>query len=127
MLVMGPVILVGVLGALVTIGAHQTNGAFANEQEHPSKIAPGQLETLLMQTREPIPSGEGTAVTSARCFPGADGPKLNPWHCVLRYRSGDAISYQIVVQPSGQFKGADRTGTRVVHGCCLDGAAAPSS
>jgi hypothetical protein len=124
---MGPVILVGVVAALVTIGAHQGNGAFVYEQAHPSKIVPQQLETILMQTREPVPGGPGSAVSSVRCLPGAHGPKLNPWHCVLRYRSRDAITYRIVVQPSGQFSGADRTGTRVIHGCCLEGVSAQSS
>jgi hypothetical protein len=127
LLVLGPVILVGVVAALVTIGAHQGNSAFVYGQAHPSKIDPGQLETILAQTREPIPGGDGSKVTSARCLPGANGPKLNPWHCVLRYRSGDSIRYRIVVQPSGQFNGADRSGTRVIHGCCLLGGSAQSS
>jgi Bacterial sugar transferase len=121
-----PTVVVGVVAALVTIAAHQGDTAFVFEQQHPTRIEPGQLESIVKRTREPLPAGSGSAAISARCVPGHSGPKLNPWRCTIRYASGDAIRYRIVVQLSGRFQGVDRTRTRVIDGCCLPGGAVPS-
>jgi hypothetical protein len=126
LLVVVPTVAVGVVAALVAIGAHQTDTAFTFEQQHPTRIAPSQLEALVMRTREPLPAGAGGAANAVHCFPGHHGPKLNPWMCKVRYASGHNISYRIVVGPSGRFQGADRTNTRVIEGCCLRGGAVPS-
>jgi hypothetical protein len=123
MLVMGPTVVVGVVAALITIAAHQGTAGFVYAQQHPSRIDPSQLEAILKTTREPVPTGRGSLVRSARCLHGATGPKLNPWRCTLHYRSGSSITYRVVVALSGHFEGADRTGSRVVHGCCLQGTA----
>lgn len=125
-LVMVPAVLVGLAAALVVIAAHQGDTAFVYAQQHPTRIMPSQFEAILQTTREPVPTGAGSLAVSVRCIPGRTGPKLNPWHCTIRYRSGHAISYRIIVQPSGAFRGADRTGVRLVQGCCLQGGAVPS-
>jgi hypothetical protein len=124
---MVPTVIVGVVAALVAINAYQGDTAFVYEQQHPIKIAPGQLESILMRTLEPVARGVGSGVISARCLPGRSGPKLNPWRCTLRYRSGHSLTYRIVVQRSGRFEGIDRAGTGVIHGCCLRGGVAPLS
>jgi hypothetical protein len=118
-------ILVGVVAAVVSVGAHQADTAFVYEQQHPTGLEPAQLQSILANTRDPLPVGAGTQATSVRCSPGRSGPKLNPWICQIRYRSGHTIRYRIVVQPSGRFHGSDRTGTREVSGCCVRGTASP--
>jgi hypothetical protein len=127
LLLMVPTVVVGLAAAFVTIAVRQGDPAFVYEQQHPAAIAPGQLEEILVRTHEPVPSGPGSAATSASCFPGQSGPKRNPWHCMLRYRSGQSLSYRILVQSSGRFEGVDRSGTGVIHGCCLKGDVVPSS
>jgi hypothetical protein len=121
-----PTVAVGVVAAIVTIAAHQGDPAFVFEQQRPTRIEPGQLEVIVKMTREPRPSGPGSVAVAAGCIPGHRGPKLNPWRCTVRYGSGHVISYRIVVQLSGRFHGADRTGTRVIDGCCLRGGAVPA-
>jgi hypothetical protein len=124
---MVPTVVVGVIAALVTITiARQADPGFVFEQQHPTRIDPGQLEAILQRTREPLPTGAGSLATSVRCVPGRSGPKLNPWHCAIRYRSGHAITYRILVLPSGAFQGVDRTRARVIRGCCLVGGQFPS-
>jgi hypothetical protein len=125
MLVVVPTVAVGVVAALVTIGAHGADPAFIFEQQHPTRIEPGQLVSILTRTREPVPTGAGRAATSVRCIPGERGAKLNPWRCSIHYGSGGTIEYRIIVQPSGRFHGVDRTGARVIEGCCLRGGSAP--
>ena len=121
-----PTALVGVIAALVTIFTRQADPAFVYGQQHPARIEPAQLESILMSTREPVASGTGTSAVSVHCLPGRSGPKLNPWRCTIRYRSGDAVAYRITVQPSGRFRGFDSTGVRLVDGCCLRGGAVAS-
>lgn len=124
-LVAGPSLMVGVVAALVTIAGHAADRAFIFEQRHPARIEPGQLVSILARTREPLPGGSGRATTSVRCIPGHRGAKLNPWRCSIRYGSGHTIDYRIIVQPSGRFHGVDRTGARVITGCCLRGGSVP--
>lgn len=125
MLVVVPMIAVGVVAALVSIAGHAADPAFIFEQQHPTRIEPGQLVSILTRTREPVPTGAGRAATSVRCIPGNRGAKLNPWRCSIRYGSSGTVDYRIVVEPSGQFHGADRTGARVIRGCCLRGGSVP--
>ncbi len=123
LLVIGPVLAVGLVAALVTIFAHEGDATFVFAQQNPQGIAPLQLESIVELTREPLRSGPGSRAISARCVHGASGPKLNPWHCTVRYASGDAITYRIIVRLSGRFQGTDRTGSRLISGCCLRGSA----
>jgi hypothetical protein len=116
-----PTAAVGVIAALVTIFTRQADPAFVYEQQHPARIEPGQLESILTGTREPVASGTGSIAVSVHCLPGRSGPKLNPWLCSIRYRSGATVAYRITVQPSGRFRGQDRTGVRLVDGCCVRG------
>jgi hypothetical protein len=125
--VVGPTVLVGVIAAVVTTAAHQADPAFVYRQQHPTRIVPGQLELILRRTHEPLPTGAGSTAVSVHCVPGRNGPKLNPWRCTIRYRSGHAITYRILVQSSGRFQGVDRTRVRVIHGCCLLGGTVPPS
>jgi hypothetical protein len=120
-----PTHVVGLIAALVTLSARQADPAFTYEQQHPARLEPTQLEAILVRTREPLRAGMGTVAVSVRCLPGSNGPKLNPWRCALRYRSGHTIAYRIKVQPSGHFRGVDRTGFRLIGGCCLRGTATP--
>jgi hypothetical protein len=121
-----PALAVGVIGGLLTIGAHQGDAAFIFDQDNPRTAQPRQFELVIAKTREPLPSGPGSPATSAHCTPGTQGAKRNPWVCAVRYGSGRKITYRLRVASDGTFKGADKDGTRVVTGCCITGGARPS-
>jgi hypothetical protein len=121
-----PVLLVAVVAGIVAIAARQGDAAFELRQEHPRTVQPRQLELLIEKTREPVASGRGKPVRRAQCKPGTSGPKRNPWRCTVLYESGNTIVYRVVVAPSGQFNGADRTGSYTVNGCCITGGVTPS-
>jgi hypothetical protein len=123
--VIAPTVVVGIVAGLVTIAAHQSDPAFIFQQQHPATIEPSQLETIVKMTREPLPTKRGSPAIAVRCVPGHRGPKLNPWLCTVRYGSGDVIRYHVTIQLSGRFQGADRTGTRVIDGCCIEGGTTP--
>src|SRR3954465_12453610 len=121
---MAPLV-IGVVAGLLTIGAHQGDAAFIYDQQHTRTVQPRQFELVIAKTKEPLPTGPGKPATGARCTPGNNGPKRNPWSCTVRYGSGRSITYSLEVQPTGKFKGVDRTGTRIVTGCCITGGATP--
>jgi hypothetical protein len=119
-----PTLAIGVIAGLLTIAAHQGDAAWVFSQQHPRNVSPRQFETVIAKTREPLPTGQGLPAASARCIPGNQGPKRNPWSCTVRYGSGRKITYSLEVRPDGKFKGVDPTGTRIVTGCCITGGTA---
>jgi hypothetical protein len=121
-----PTLVIGVIAGLLTIAAHQGDAAFVFNQQHPRDVQPRQFELVISKTNEPLPTGQGKPATGAKCTPGNDGPKRNPWSCTVRYGSGRKITYSLEVQPTGKFKGIDPTGTRLITGCCITGGSAPS-
>jgi hypothetical protein len=116
-----PALVIGVIAGLLTIAAHQGDAAFIFDQQHPRTVNPRQFELVIAKTNEPLPTGQGKPARTARCIPGNNGPKRNPWSCTVRYGSGRSITYSLEVRPDGNFKGVDRTGTRIVTGCCITG------
>jgi hypothetical protein len=121
-----PTLVIGVIAGLLTIAAHQGDAAWVFAQQNPRSVSPRQFELVIAKTNEPLPTGQGKRATGAKCTPGNKGPKRNPWSCTVRYGSGRSITYSLEVRPSGQFKGVDRTGTRIVSGCCITGGTAPT-
>ena len=121
-----PALVIGVVGGLLTIAAHQGDAAFLFNQENPRTAQPRQFETVIAKTKEPLPTGPGLPATGAHCVPGTQGAKRNPWRCTVRYGSGRKITYQLRVASDGTFKGADKEGSRVVTGCCITGGRTPS-
>jgi hypothetical protein len=126
LIVILPILVLGVVAAAITFAAHQANPEFTYAQQHPTQVDPRQLELILQRTREPVPGGNGSPAVAASCTAGETGPKLNPWSCKIRYRNGAKVSYQLVVALNGAFEGADRTGSRVIRGCCLVGGSVAS-
>jgi hypothetical protein len=125
-LILLPLLAIGVVAGLSAIGAREGDAAFVYYQQHPRIVLPRQFELVLQKTQEPLPSGPGQPATAATCRPGTKGPKRNPWSCTVTYGSGNKTTYSLEIQASGDFKGVDPTGTRIVTGCCLTGGTAPT-
>jgi hypothetical protein len=58
----------GLIAALVTLSAHDADPVFIYEQQHPMRIAPTQLESILIRTREPVPAGRGNVASGSAVF-----------------------------------------------------------
>lgn len=126
LLVLLPTAVVGVVAGVVALFAHQGDtGLIAAQQaaQRGASLQPVQLESILQNTREPVPTGHGAKALAVSCHVGTKGPKLNPWRCAIHYRSGAVIEYRLEVSPDGSFSGSDRTGVRLIHGCCVLGVA----
>jgi hypothetical protein len=119
LLIVIPVALVGVVGALVAIAARESDANFVFRQEHAATIEPRQVERLVMRAREPVPGNNGTAAVKGSCTPGKQGERRNPWSCRIRYGSGRVVVYRVEVGPDGAFRGSNPTGERLVSGCCV--------
>jgi hypothetical protein len=114
-----PVAVVGVVGALVSVSARESDANFVFRQEHPANIEPRQVERAVMRAPEPVPGNHGTRAASGHCAPGRQGERHNPWTCRIRYASGRLVDYQVVIDAHGAFRGVNPTGERLVHGCCI--------
>jgi hypothetical protein len=119
LLVILPVAIVGVIGAIVAIGARESDANFVFRQQHSATIEPRQVERAVMRAREPVPGNNGTEAVDGSCTPGKQGERRNPWTCVIRYGSGRRVSYRVEIAPSGAFRGVNPTGERLVNGCCI--------
>jgi hypothetical protein len=119
LLVILPVAIVGVIGAIVAIGARESDANFVFRQQHAATIEPRQVERLVMRAREPVPGNNKTAAVQGRCAPGKIGERRNPWSCRIRYGSGRVVVYRVEIAPDGSFQGSNPTGERLVSGCCV--------
>lgn len=119
LLIVLPVALAGIAGTLVAIGARESDANFVYRQQHTSVIEPSQMEHAVALAREPVPGNKGTRAVEARCTPGKQGERRNPWLCRVRYASGRRVGYAITIGPSGAWHGANPTGERLVRGCCI--------
>jgi len=121
-----PTAAVGLVAGVVALFAHGGDAALIAAQQAAQRgasLQPVQLESILQNTREPVPTGRGAKALAVSCHVGTKGPKLNPWGCAIHYRSGATIEYRIEVSRDGAFRGSDRTGARLIHGCCVLGSA----
>ena len=119
LLIVLPVALVGVIGALVAISARESDANFVFRQQHASEIEPTQMERAVSLAREPVPGNDGTRAVAAKCTPGKQGERRNPWLCRVRYASGRRVGYTITIAPNGAWRGVNPTGERLVNGCCI--------
>jgi hypothetical protein len=72
-----PTIAVGLAGAAVAAFAHQGSAEIAAQQSLETVLNPHQLESMLLDTTEPVPAGTGPQATIATCRPGTEGAKLS--------------------------------------------------
>src|SRR3954467_4920168 len=114
LLIVLPIAIVGVVGALVAIAARESDANFVFRQEHAATIEPRQVERLVMRAREPVPGNNGTRAVEGTCAPGRQGERRNPWTCVIKYGSGRRVSYQVTIAPDGSLRGINATGERLV-------------
>jgi hypothetical protein len=118
LLLVVPVLLAGVPGAIVALGEREVDTAFVARQRHPLRVTPDQVERAVMSAPEPVPEPK-TRARSARCTPGGAGDIRNPWACTVAYRSGSRFRYSVQIESDGSYRGESRDGTRIIYGCCV--------
>src|SRR4051794_4016359 len=119
LLIVLPLAVVGVVGALVAMAARESDANFVYRQQHAATVEPRQVERAVMRAREPVPGNNGTRAVAGTCTPGKQGERRNPWLCRVRYGSGRRVGYRIEIEPDGAWHGVNPTGERLVRGCCI--------
>jgi hypothetical protein len=114
-----PVAVVGVIGALVSIAARESDANFVFRQQHAATVEARQVERAVMRAEEPVYGGNGTRAVAGTCKPGTEGERRNPWLCRIRYQSGRRVAYRIEIESDGSWHGVNSTGERLVRGCCI--------
>jgi hypothetical protein len=122
-LVVCALVLAGIAGAGVAVfGGRGGEEAFRYEQSRALALTPAtvlsarRVEAYVAKAPEPVPAAKRTSPTRVRCRPGGPGVLRNPWSCTIRYRSGTAARYRVVVRPDGFYRGV---GAGIIEGCCI--------
>jgi hypothetical protein len=120
--VLGPILVIGLIGAVVSFRAHESDPGFLFSQQHASHVTPVSVERVVTLSKEPVPPGtSSTKASSATCKARGQGELRNPWTCRIRYRSGHVIAYRVDLTPDGRAHGQDSAGVRRIQGCCVEG------
>ena len=119
LLIVLPVVLVGIVGALVAIGARESDANFVFRQLNAAVVEPAQVEAAVQRAPEPVPGGNGTRAVTVSCAAGKQGERRNPWLCRVRYASGRRVGYRLTIAADGAWRGLNPTGEREVRGCCI--------
>ncbi len=120
-----PLLIVGMV-SFVYIRAHQNTGAdLLVRQQHIRALTAAGVERVVGEAPDPVTNAPGVR---ARCAPAGSGPLSNPWRCVIAYRSGRQIQYQVTLSATGSYTGdheiVDYRGLRhrdtgSIRGCCI--------
>ncbi len=113
-----PVLIVGVVAAIVTLGESESDTAFLFAQQHPPGERKRAVERLIAAAPEPVPGSRRPAAVRSTCRQTAGGSLgTSSWSCAVRYRSGHVLRYAVEVRRNGSLTGATKNGE--VTGCCV--------
>jgi hypothetical protein len=107
----------GVVGAIVALGDHQSDDQFLSRQRA-ATVRERDVAAAVQLAREPRPGGGGARASKATCERAGRGPSA--WFCLVEYASGSFVEYAVQIDPGGRFTGVDDAGERRVSGCCVD-------
>jgi len=120
-----PLLLVGVV-SFIYIRAHENAGAvLLIRQQHAQALTAGMVSRVVQSAPDPVTNAPGLR---ARCVREGSGPLSNPWRCMIAYRSGRQIQYEVTLSASGSYAGdheiVDYRGLRhpdtgSIRGCCI--------
>ena len=115
-----PLLVAGLAGTMITLGARDADTAFLYRQEHPLRISPAQVERVVRTAPDPVgvPRAPGRR---AHCRPTTRRGLRNPWRCSVSYGSGRTARYRVTVRADGSYVGRYLGGSSTVEGCCVKG------
>lgn len=119
LLVIGPALLAGLLGAGVTLAVREADPAFEFRQRNPSRIEPSELANLIARAKEPVARPGRVAGTRATCRSRGTGDLKNPWICRVRYPNGHRMRFRVELGLRGDYRGINDRGDGIVSGCCV--------
>ena len=118
MLVMMPLLVAALAGAVVTLRSRDADLAFLHRQQHPPRVRQGDVERVLRSAPEPV-AKRRTPARGARCRTSARRGLRNPWRCIVTYRSGRIARYRVVIGADGTYRARHIGGSGIVEGCCV--------
>jgi hypothetical protein len=106
----------GVVGAVVALGDHQSDDQFLARQRV-TTVRDGDVAAAVQLAREPKPGGGGSRAVKATCERAGRSPSA--WFCLVEYASGSFVEYAVHIDPGGRFTGVDQGGPGRISGCCV--------
>jgi hypothetical protein len=137
---LGALLAVGVCSFVVVRGEQGDGAAFLARQRAVRPLTAAAVDRVVVAAPDPVTRARGLAARCAalgRAAPGGGAPShgaqsvgalMNPWRCLITYRSGRAIQYLVTVHPDGSyvgdhellaFRGRPYADTGTIEGCCI--------
>lgn len=120
-----PLLLVGLV-SFVFIRGHQGDGStVVVRQQHAQALTAPAVARVVRAAPDGLTGARGTAAT---CVPLGAGELLNPWRCLISYRSGRQIQYLVTIHADGSYRGDHELvsyrgrrhlDTGMITGCCV--------
>ena len=111
------VAVLGLGGTVVALNAREGDDAFLAAQERGTTVTDRSVAAAVKLAREPVAAGSGSRASRAQCL--SEGRDPSRWFCLVEYRSGAFVEYNVRVEPNGKFTGVDDAGQRRISGCCV--------
>ncbi|MDQ6836645.1 MAG: hypothetical protein M3016_10715 [Actinomycetota bacterium] len=117
--------LLGLVSFIYTRVNQQAGASLLVRQEQTQALTGSTVGAVVRLAPDPVTNAPGLA---ARCHPEGGGALMNPWRCVIAYRSRKRIQYTVTIQPDGSYTGdhqvlsyRGRTGPTAgsIRGCCI--------
>lgn len=105
-----------VVAAVVALGEHSADTQFVQDQRHPPRVQPAEVERVVASAPDPS-TGKGRGA-DARCAPHGGGSLRNPWTCVVHYASGKTARLSVRISSDGFYEG-QYAGGGGATGCCV--------
>lgn len=124
-LMLAPLLAVAVVSFVFVRLNSGTGTTFINAQQHAQALTPAGVDRVVRAAPDPVTGAPGLR---ASCVPLGKGELLNPWRCVISYRSGRIITYTVQIRLNGSYGGGDEIvryrgqthpDTGQISGCCI--------
>ena len=123
-----PLLLAGLAGFVFVRSESDSGDRFVSSVSRAVVLAPA-LEAVVRTAPEPVTTRKGGPGRRAKCVRVERFGLKSPWDCTITYASGRRVTYLVLVDADGSYRGGDmritvagrttRSDTGNVAGCCV--------
>jgi hypothetical protein len=122
---LGSLLAVGLCSFVVVRGEQGDGASVVARQRALRPLTAAAVERVVVAAPDPVTRARGLA---ARCAALGHGALMNPWRCLISYRSARRIRYLVNVHADGSyvgdhelvaFRGRRYADTGTIEGCCI--------
>jgi protein-tyrosine phosphatase len=120
-----PLVAVAIVSFVIVRSQQGSGAALVAQQRDSRSLAPAAVERVV--NAAPNPETHRAAIHTT-CIPLGNGELNNPWRCVLSYRAGHRVEYEVEIFADGTYLGLNqvvlapgppRRSAGSIEGCCI--------